>query len=126
MGFFPTSLKKNELTQKSAVRVYFRYMRTTFMFEEKEETLNASNTDQNIDLESLAKKGTQTCYGSGVYYYSESLQIYKNSDLQVSVPFTIFPATLWFEGDHNSLFFSHHQWQFIRRHREAALGIVVL
>lgn len=37
-GLFSTSLKKHGLTQKSVVRVYFRYMHTAFMFEEKEET----------------------------------------------------------------------------------------
>lgn len=45
----------HELTQKSVVRINFRYMHTEFMFKETEQTLNASNTNRKINMESQAK-----------------------------------------------------------------------
>lgn len=61
-GLFSTSLKMHELTQKSVVRVYFHYMHTALTFKETEETLNTSNTDRKINMESQAKKNPpQNC-----------------------------------------------------------------
>lgn len=45
---------------------------------------------------------------------------------KICIPFSIFPAALCLEGDHDALFLSHSQGKFIRCHRETVLSITVL